>query len=382
MDFSLSAAQLALKDSIARFAAAELNHDLQRREREQQFNRAGWQRCAQMGIQGLLVPAAYGGKGADPVTAVAALEGLGYGCLDNGLWFAINAHIWACARPLLAFGSEAQKAQWLPGLCSGERIGAFAASEPEAGSDAYSLRTRAERRGERYVLNGHKIFVSNGPVADLIVVLATLDPAKGAHGVSAFLLEKGTPGLACSAPVEKMGLRTTQMGELRLENCEVAAAHRLGAEGAGLALFNDAMEWERGFILACALGSMQRQLEQCRRRARERKQFGQPIGAFQLVASRLVDMQLRLETARLLVYKLAWLKGSGKRALMEAAMAKLHVSEAWVQSCQDALQIHGGYGYLSESGIERDLRDALASRIYSGTSEIQRQVIAQWLGAG
>jgi len=380
VNFSLTPEQVQLKESIARFAQAELNGDLVRRDREQQFNRAGWQRCADMGIQGLLVPTRHGGRSLDPVSAVAALEGFGYGCMDNGLCFAVNAHLWACAHPILTFGTELQRESLLPGLCNGKYIGAFAASEPEAGSDAYSLRTTAERRGDGYALSGHKIYVTNGPVADLFVVLATVDPAKAAHGVTAFLVEKGAPGLTCSAAVEKMGLRSAQMGELRLDNCIVHADRRLGGEGAGLALFNDSMEWERGFILASAVGAMQRQLEQCQRRAKTRRQFGKTIGSFQLVSNKLVDMQMRLATSRLLLYRLAWLKASGRRAIMEAAMTKLHISEAWVQSSEDALQIHGAHGYLAESGVERDLRDALASRIYSGTSEIQRQVIAQMTG--
>jgi alkylation response protein AidB-like acyl-CoA dehydrogenase len=382
MEFALTPAQQELKDATARFAEGALNERLRERDAAQEFSREGWRRCAAQGLQGLLAPARYGGGERDPVTATAALEGLGYGCRDNGLWFAINAHMWGCMQPLLAFGSEAQRARHLPGLCDGSRIGALAVSEPEAGSDAYSLRARAERRGDGYVLNGRKVYVTNGPLADLIVLIATVDPSKGAHGLTAFLVEKGAPGLVQGPAVEKMGLRTAAMGELELRDCALGPESRLGGEGAGLALFSHAMEWERGFILACALGSMQRQLELCRRRARERRQFGQPIGAFQQVSGKLVDMHLRLEAARLVQYKLAWLKAEGRRATVESATAKLTVSEAWVRSCEDALQLHGGHGYLSENGIERDLRDALASRIYSGTSEIQRQVIAQWLGAG
>lgn len=382
MDFYFTPEQVQLKESTSRFARNELNGDLQRRDRNQTFNRAGWRRCAEMGLQGLLTPVAYGGKGFDPLTAVAALEGLGYGCLDNGLCFAVNAHLWGCCHPLLTFGTAQQKKRFLPDLCSGKSIGALAMTEPEAGSDAYALRTLAARSGKRYLLNGRKVFVTNGPVADLIVVLATVDPAKGAHGVNAFLVEKDSPGLTCSAAVEKMGLRTAQMGELRLENCSVPAANRLGGEGAGLALFNHAMEWERGFILASAVGAMQRQLEQCRRYARTRRQFGQAIGSFQQISGKLVDMQVRLEAARMLLYKVAWLKSAGRRAIVEAAMAKLYISDAWVRSSEDAIQIHGGSGYLTATGVERDLRDALASRIYSGTSEIQRQVIAHWMGVG
>ena len=380
MDFSLTSEQAALKDSIARFARDELNAGLAERDEARAFNAAGWKRCAEMGIQGLGVPARYGGKDADPITVIAALEGLGYGCEDNGLCFALNAHMWGCMSPLLAFGSERQKEHFLPGLSSGRSVGALAMSEPEAGSDAYAVKTTARRHGEHYVLEGHKIFVTNGPIADVTIVLATVDAAKGAHGVSAFLVEKAMAGAKVLGPIPKMGLNGAQMGELELRDCRIPVESRLGAEGAGLALFHHAMEWERGFILAAAVGAMQRQLEQCRRHVRSRRQFGRAIGSFQLVSTKLVDMHMRVETARLLLYKFGWLKAHERRAAMEAAMVKLHISEAWVQSCQDAIQLYGGYGYLKDTTVERDLRDAIASRIYSGTSEIQREVIAQWLG--
>ena len=284
----------------------------------------------------------YGGREADPLTTVAVLEGLGYGCRDNGLCFAINAHIWGCGSLISAFGTEPQKARFLPRLCTGEWIGALAVSEPEAGSDAYSLETTAEHRAAHYVLNGRKIFVTNGPVAGVIVVLARTNPRKDALGISGFLVEKDAPGLTLSPAVDKMGLHTAAMGEVLLEDCTIPAENRLGQEGGGLALLNHAMEWERGFILASAVGAMQRQLDQCREYARKRRQFGQPVGTFQLVSSKLVDMRLRVETARMLLYKVAWLKTAGRPAAMEASMAKLHISENWVQSCQDALQIHGG----------------------------------------
>lgn len=380
MDFSFTAGQQALREKIRAMAEAGLGRDLQRRDREQVFDAEGWRRCARAGLQGLPLPERYGGGGADPLTAVAALEGLGQGCADNGLNFSLGAQLWGCAMPIASFGSEAQKERFLPGLCSGERIAALAMTEAESGSDAYSLKARAERRGERYVLNGRKVYITNGPIADLVLVLASVDPAKKAHGVTAFLVEKGTPGLVLTTLVDKMGLRTVPMGEVRLEDCVVPEENRLGREGGGLALFNHAMEWERGFILAPALGAMQRVLELSRRRARGRRQFGRAIGGFQLVATKIVDMRLRLESARLLLYKVAWLKSQGKPALVEAAMAKLQISEAWVRACADAIQIHGAEGYVSATGIERELRDALASRLYSGTSEIQRDVIAHWMG--
>jgi alkylation response protein AidB-like acyl-CoA dehydrogenase len=326
------------------------------------------------------VPTRFGGKGADPLSTMAALEGLGYGCRDNGLCFALNAHLWGSVLPVLKFGDDAQKERFLPGLGAGELIGALAMSEPDAGSDAYAIRTTAEMRNGHYVLNGHKIFVTNGPVAEVFLVLATLDPSAGAKAITAFLVEKGTAGLVAGPAVDKMGLRTAMMGEVTLENCAIPAENRLGREGAGAAVFGLAMEWERGFILASAVGTMRRQFEECRQYARSRRQFGQPIGAFQHVSGKLVDMQLRLEASRMLLYKVGWLKSQDRTAILESVMAKLFISESWVQSSQDAMQIHGGRGYLTENEIERDLRDALASRIYSGTSEMQRRMIAQWMG--
>ena len=380
MDFEFTPEQAKLREAVIAMARDALGRDLVRRDREGGFDAEGWRRCAQAGLQGLTIERRWGGRGADALDAAAAFEALGYACADNGLNFAIGAHLWGCAMPLATFGSEAQKKRLLPPLCSGERIAALALTEPEAGSDAYSLRTSAVRRGAGYVLNGRKVYVTNAPVADVMVVLATVDPAKKAHGVTAFLVEKGASGLVQGPAVEKMGLRTAMMGEVRLEDCFVKEDALLGREGGGLALFNHAMEWERGMILAPALGAMQRLLERSRARARERRQFDQPIGRFQLVSTKLVDMQLRLEAARLLLYKVAWLKSRGRPSIMEAALAKLAISESWVETCQEALQLHGGEGYLSDTGIERELRDALASRIYSGTSEIQRQVVAHWMG--
>ncbi len=380
MDLGWSEEQTALRDSITAFARAELNAGLMEREARGEFNRDGWRRCAEMGVHGLPVPVEYGGMGLDALTTMGVLESLGYGCRDNGLVFSINAHMWTLEMPLLGFGSEEQKRRWLPRLCSGELIGGNAMSEPGAGSDAYSLTTRAEKRGDRYVLTGSKVFVSNGPIADLYLVFATVDPALGPNGVSAFLVERGAPGLTVGAPVHKMGLKTSPMSELFFDGCEVPEDQRLGREGAGKNLFTDSMTWERSCILAGAVGAMQRLLETTVRYANERKQFGQPIARFQLVASRLVDMKLRLETSRALLYQAGWMKGRGRSIFLEAALAKLHISESWVACAQDAIQVHGGYGYMAEYEVERELRDAIASRLYSGTSEIQRMIIAPLLG--
>src|SRR5262245_19023590 len=380
MDFAWSEEQTQLRDTIAEFARTELNDGVMEREARGEFNREGWRRCAEMGVHGLPVPAEYGGMGLDALTTMAVLESLGYGCKDNGLVFSINAHMWTLEMPLLGFGTEEQKRRWLPKLCSGELIGANAMSEPNSGSDAYGLTTRGEKRGECYYLHGSKVFVSNGPVADLYLAFATVDPALGPNGVSAFLVERGAKGLTVGAPVHKMGLRTSPMCELFFDGCEVPVENRLGREGAGKNLFTDSITWERSCILASAVGSMQRLLDTCVRYANERKQFGQPIAKFQLVASKLVDMKLRLETSRALLYQAGWQKSRGRSIFLEAALAKLHISESWVASAQDAVQIHGGYGYMAEFEVERELRDAIASRLYSGTSEIQRMIIAPLLG--
>jgi len=380
MDFSWSEEQQDMRRRVADLGRSELNHDLRARDARGEFNREGWLRCAQFGVLGMLVPPEYGGLGLDAVSAVGVLERLGYGCKDNGLVFAINAHMWAAQMPLLHFGSEEQKQQWLPGLASGRLIGGNAMTEAESGSDAFGLATTARRRDDRYILNGTKMFVSNGSVADVLVVYATVDRARGPRGISTFLVENGAPGLKVSAEVEKMGLRTAPMAELFFEDCEVPAENRLGEEGNGADVFAHSMSWERACILAGAVGAMDRLLETAVRHAKTRKQFGQAIGKFQLVASRIVDMKIRVETARASLYRTAWLRDQGKSIFLDAALTKLHISESWVRSAEDALQIHGGYGYMKECELERELRDALGSRIYSGTSEIQRVLIGSLLG--
>ena len=380
MDFSLSAEQQDLKAAAAAFARGELDQDLATREQTGEFSRIAWQACARFGIQGLPLPTEMGGGGVDILTAALVMEGLGYGCRDNGLIFSLNAQLWSVELPLVKFGTPAQQQEYLPGLMSGELIGVHAMTEPESGSDAFSMRMRAERQGDGYVLTGTKQYVTNAPVADVMLVFAT-DPSKPAMtGVSAFLVKKGTPGLTVTRHMDKMGLRTSPMAEVVFDGCRVSADDRVGPEGAGAAIFNSTMVWERSCILASALGSMQRQLEACVQYARERKQFGQPIGNFQAVSGKIADMYLRLEAARLLVYQAAWLGQQGGSAVAEAAAAKLFTSEAWIASSLDAVQIHGAYGYMRESGIERDLRDAVASTIYSGTSEIQRVILARMLG--
>jgi L-prolyl-PCP dehydrogenase len=379
MDFSLTQEQQQWHDAAVRFAQSELIDDITGRDDRREFWREGWLRCAKFGIQGLPVPAEFGGRGEDLPATIAAMEGLGYGCPDNGLIFAINASLWTNTIPILRYGTESQKQRYLPGLCDGSVIGANGASEPEAGSDIFSMQARAERQGDRWVLNGRKTWVTSGPIADLFVCYATSDPARKVLGISAFLVPRDAPGFRVVREIPKLGVRTVPMGELAFEDCTLPAESLLGREGRGAEVFNCSMEWERGSILASTLGTMRRQLERCIEHARSRRQFGKPIGKFQSVANKIVDMKLRLETCRPLVYKIGWLKARGQDATLEAAMAKLYVSDCFVKSCLDAVQIFGASGFVTETGIERDLRDSIGSTLYSGTNEIQRNIIAQQL---
>ena len=380
MEFAWSEQQRELLDAVSRFAREQLNYDVIENDRNGVFNHEAWKKCGEFGIQGLLTPTEYGGLGQDPLTTVAALERLGYACKDNGLLFSINAHMWTAVIPLIFNGTEAQKRKYLPGLCNGSLIGGNAMSEPNSGSDAFALATTATRKGDKYILNGSKIFCTNGPVADVLVVFANTDKARGQDGITAFLVDKGSPGFDPSHKIEKMGVRTSPMAEVFFENCEVPAENLLGKEGGGAFLFTRSMTWERGCILASAVGSMQRLLETCIRYANERKQGGHSIGKYQLVATKIVDMKLRVESARHMLYHYGWLAGRRKAVYLEAALTKLHLADSWVKCAEDAIQIHGGYGYMTEYEVERELRDAIGAKLYSGTSEIQRNIIASLIG--
>jgi alkylation response protein AidB-like acyl-CoA dehydrogenase len=380
VDFAWTEEQQTLRREVTKFARQELNDKLIERDRDSEFSREGWNKCAQMGIQGLPVPQEFGGGGADILTTVCALEALGYGCQDNGLIFSINAHMWTSEIPLMMFGTEKQKELYLPKLANGQWVGNGAMTEPMSGSDAFSLTTRADRKGNRYVLNGTKTFITNADCAELLIAFANVDPANGPAGITAFIIERGTPGLSVGKKLSKMGLRTSPMSELSFVDCEVPAENVLGKEGMGQAVFTASMEWERICIMAGQVGTMRRQLETCVRYAKQREQFGKSIGKFPAVSNRIAEMDVRLETAQLLLYKAAWLKKTGRHALREGSIAKFYISETSVQSSLDAIQIHGGYGYMTEYQIERDLRDAIAGKIFSGTSEIQKSIIAGFQG--
>ncbi len=380
MSFAWSPEQQAFRDVVVQFAQRELNDDVIERDRGGEFPFGAWKRLAELGIQGLPVSPEHGGGGADTLTIIAALEALGYGCTDNGLLFSLNAHMWACQHPISRFGTDEQKQRYLPPMCDGSLIGAHAMSEPESGSDAFALRTTATKVDGGWVLKGAKTFASNAPVAGVFIVFATNNPGRGFMGLCAFVVDAATAGLEVSAPTAKMGLRTSPMGDVFLDDCFVPETALLGKPGGGMAIFSSAMEIERSLILACSVGTMERELERSVRYAKERTQFGQPIGKFQAVANRLVGMKLRLETARLLLYRLGWLHDEGGPTGLAAALTKLHLSESFVASSLDAVQVHGGSGYTEALEVERMLRDAIGSRLYSGTSDIQMNLVARHLG--
>jgi alkylation response protein AidB-like acyl-CoA dehydrogenase len=326
------------------------------------------------------MPEKYGGLDQDIITCVLVMEGLGYACRDSGLLFAVNSHIWTCESPILRFGTDEQKEKYLPGLIKGSLIGGHAMTEPDSGSDAFSLKCKAEKRGDRYILNGSKMFITNAPIADVLLVFAVTDMKKGFAGISVFIVEKNFPGFSVGKPLDMMGLKTCPIGEVVLEDCEVPVENRLGKEGAGATVFNSEMEWERSCLFATHVGAMEKDLEECINYAKIRHQFGNPIGKYQSISNKISEMRVRIELSRLILYKVAWMKSQGKRAPVESAIAKLFISESYVDNSLEALQIHGAYGYSKELDFERNLRDSIAGKIYSGTSEIQKNIISSFLG--
>jgi alkylation response protein AidB-like acyl-CoA dehydrogenase len=373
--FELTPEQNELYQSTVRFART-LTRDLRAADREDSFSREAWRRCAEFGLLGLPMPAEYGGAGQGVLTTVIAFQALGYGCRDNGLAFALASQLTSCQLAILHHGSPALRTRYLPGLISGELIAAHGVSEPDAGSDVSRVRTVARPVEGGWLLDGAKTFSSLGPVSDLAVVLARIEGRE--QGMTEFIVPRSA--YRVSQPFEKIGLRTAPMSELIFEGSFVPADHVLGGEGSGMFQFLTTMEWERLGILASNVGAMERQLEECIAYAKERRQFDTPIGKFQAVAHRIVEMKLRLETSRLLLYHAASKKERAGRAPIEAALVKLHLAECRMANAVDAVRTFGGYGCMTENEVERELRDAVPGLIYSGTADIQRNTIARLLG--
>lgn len=380
MNFSWNEAQRQLYDKILGFARTELSGDPQQRDRQHSFSRELWDRAARMGLTGLCLPQAFGGLELGRLDTALGLEALGLGCPDTGFCFSVASHLFAGAIPIWKFGSPAVQARLCPALAEGRTIGANAVTEAGAGSDTSVMQARAQREERGYRLSGEKSFVTNGPVAGVFVVYAMTKPEHGHLGMSAFLVEAGTPGLTVGTAFDKIGLRTSPTSSLYLDDCLVPAENLLGEEGQGAAILRDSMAWERTCEFAIWVGSMQRQLERTVEYAKGRRQGRKTIASHQSVAHKIVDMGMRLEAARLLLYRACWMLDEGLPAEKDICMAKLAVSEASIKSSLDALQIHGANGVVTEYGIEQFLRDAVPSTITSGTSEIQRNIISTHFG--
>ncbi len=380
MDFALSREQKALYREIVKFAREELGGDVAGRDRRREFPRELWLRCGERRLQGLPVPEEYGGRGLDALSTAVALEALGYGCSDGGLVFSVGAHLLSSVVPVWRFGDAAQKRRYLPALSRGELVGSLAMTEPGSGSDTYAMRTRAVADGDGFRLTGTKTLISNAPIADLLIVSAVTEKEDGGRRVSAFLVASDTPGVERSAPFDTLGHRTSPLGEIALHDVRVDGAALLGGFGGGDVVFQEAMDWERTCLFAAHVGALTWLLETAVRRARSRRRAGRAIGDNQAVAHTIADLKIHCDAARLLTYRAAWQLGRGRSATLEAAIAKLYVSETLVGAAVDTLRIDGGAGLAADSAVERCLRDAAGSSLYSGTSEIQRNLIAAMLG--
>jgi clorobiocin biosynthesis protein CloN3 len=377
VDFSFTAAQRERYDQTLNTARTSLGRI---QPQDAPFTRETWQLVAQSGVTGLCMPPAYGGSGLGVLDTALCLEAFGRGCVDTGLAFAVSAHLLACGVPIRDFASQEVRQQLLPGLVSGEFVAANAITEDEAGSDVGALSMTADHAGADYLLTGEKSFVSNAPAADVLVVYAVTDLQAGFLGITAFALPRELPGISVGPPFQKMGLTSCPAGRVRFARCRVPARYRLGAEGQGGAIFQHSMTWERTCLFAAYVGMMEHQLDRCATHARHRRQFGRSLLSFQAVSQRLAVMKQRLESARLLLYRACWLVDQGHDRIAEIALAKVAVSEAAVANSLDAIQVFGGTGYLADTGIERNLRDAVPSTIFSGTSAIQRELIAREMG--
>ncbi len=374
------------KRKAEEWAAENLDDpDLVERDRDCRFWHEGWTRAAERGITGLMVDPAYGGGGRDVFHTLLTFEGLGYGCSDAGLLFGLSTQVWTMQPLIERFGSEEQKQRYLPGLCSGQLRAAFCITEADSGSDTFAMGTAfsTEDGGDAeptYVLSGRKSYITMAPEADVFIVFATSDPALGHWGVTAFLIDADHEGLSVGENRSKMGLRTTPFADVAFDRCRLGPANVLGAVGSGASIFSAAMEAERAFVFAGQIGAMERQLADAVAYSRDRTQFDQPIGDFQAVAHRLADMKLRHDNARLQMYRAAILEAQGRPSMEAAALAKIQASEAAVASSIDAVLTHGARGFITEFGVERDLRNVAGGVVYGGTSDIQRNIVARMLG--
>jgi alkylation response protein AidB-like acyl-CoA dehydrogenase len=377
MDFRLSDDQRLLRSTVREFAEKEIGPHVRDWDDAQQFPGELVARLASLGLMGIQFPEAYGGAGMSAIEYCLCIEELAR--VDPSVALSVAAHNGLCAAQIFMFGSEAQKIRFLVPLARGERIGAWGLTEPGAGSDAAATRTTAVRDGDSWVLNGSKTFITHGSVGHVIVAMAVTDRSRGAKGISAFIVERGADGMRTGRKEDKLGMRASDTSEVIFDNCRVPPEHLLGEEGQGFINALQVLDAGRIGIAALAVGLAQGAFEAARDYAAERRQFGQPIASFQAIQWKLADNATRIEAARLLTYRAAYLKDQGRRMTLESAMAKLYSSEIAVRAAEDGVQIHGGYGFVKDYPAEKFFRDVKLTTIGEGTSEIQRLVIARQL---
>nr|HID12302.1 acyl-CoA dehydrogenase [Anaerolineae bacterium] len=375
MNFELTEEQRMFRRMVREFAEQEIAPRAEEIDETDEFPRDIVHRMGELGLLGLPFPEEYGGSGGDYVSLAIAMEEIAR--VSGSVAITFDAHTSLCCEPIYLFGTEKQKRKYLVPLARGEKIGAFGLTEPQAGSDAGATRTRAVRDGDGWIINGQKCLITNGSVADIVVITARTNPEEGTRGISSFIVEKGTPGFQPGRDEKKMGLKGSVTSELFFEDCRIPAENLLGKENEGFKQFLVTLDGGRVAIAAMALGLAQGAFEKAVAYAKERVQFGQPIAKFQAIQWMIADTATEIEAARLMIYRAAWLKDRGVRFTKEASMAKLFATEVSERACRRAIQIHGGYGYVREYGVERMYRDQRLCAIGEGTNEIQRLVIAR-----
>jgi len=375
MEFDLSEEHRLLQATVREFAAREIEPQAAALDREHRYPAEIIQQAARLGLMAMMVPEPYGGAGMDALAYVIAQEELARASAGVQVIISVNNSL--VCDPILAFGTEEQKRRYLPRLADGRSLGCYCLTEPEAGSDAMALTTRAERRGGEWVLNGRKLFVTNGLEADICIVYARTEPVPGARGISAFIVEKAFPGISVGKVERKLGIRCSSTAEILLDDCRVPEENLLGERGQGGRIALATLDGGRTGIAAQAVGIARAALEACVAYARERRQFGRPIGEFQAIQWALADMATRIDAARLLTYRAAWLRDRGQPYTREASTAKLVAAETATWATARAVRLFGGYGYIEDYPVERYFRDAQITEIYEGTSEIQRLVISR-----
>ena len=378
MDFSITPEQRMFRENVYRYALNEIAPLCEQADLKGEFSPEIWQKLAEYGLAGLPFPEELGGSGADIVTCCLAGEALAHAGVDGGSLLALGAHMYLCAHNIYSFGSDEQKKKYIPKLSSGEWIGCMCLTEPGSGSDAASMRTMAVKNGDSYVLNGSKTFITNAPVADVFIVFANADLSKKHEGISAFIVDKGTPGLSTGRPFDKMGCRCSSTSEVFFDYCEVPAENILAGEGKGWLIALSGVEWDRCTLLSPLLGSAMFNLDLCSRYANERCQFGRPIRNFQAISHRIADMKVFVEAARLAIYRVASAKDRGQMLNpLQAAVSKVYAGDRGFELASEAVQVFGGYGFMHEFPVERNFRDCKLAAIGGGTSDIMRMIVSR-----